>query len=188
MRIPDPYVYGIVVAAVSSLATLVASRIAFQASHSNANSALEGITYQIDFQTRAKIAEFRQAWINELRSQMSILQSYGVTPDLDHQNSREFYAAGTHIELLLDRNDPRYQELQNRMYAFLAAKTLEQKFACNEPYIRVCQDVLKTEWEVLKKELAACDPPLEKGFSHRRSAAQNLARPVEIRSQIGQEL
>lgn len=154
MRIPDPYVYGIVVAVVSSIATLVASNIARRASTSSAQSALSGISEQISFQAKAKRAEFRQAWINELRRQMSTLQSYGVTPDLYHQSIREFYAAGTSIELLMNRDDPRYQELHSAIYAFLDAATVEDKFACNAPFIRVCQDILKTEWEVLKKELA----------------------------------
>ena len=155
MHIPDPYVYGIVIAVVSSVATLIASRIAFQASQTTAQTALDGVTLQIEFQTRAKIAEFRQAWINELRCQMSTLQSLGVTPDLQHQNSQEFYKAGTAIELLMNRDDLRYEELQNRMYAFLKAQTINEKFSCNAPFVHVCQDILKAEWEKLKKDLPA---------------------------------
>ena len=34
------------------------------------------------------------------------------------------------------------------------AKTLADKFACNAPFVSVCLDILKKEWEVLKHELA----------------------------------
>jgi hypothetical protein len=125
MQIPDPYIFEIVVAVVSSVATLIASRVASKASKASATTALDGVSRQIEFQTRAKIAEFRQAWINELRTQMSTLQSIGVTPDVDHSRDRNFYMAGTMIEL------------------------------------RVCQDILKTEWDVLKGDLARVPPSSE---------------------------
>src|SRR3569623_1794580 len=59
-----------------------------------------------------KIAEMRQAWINDLREAMATFQSYGVTPCVDHKNCREFYEAGTKIELMMNPNDPDYAELQ----------------------------------------------------------------------------
>ena len=49
-----------------------------------------------------KIAEMRQAWINDLRQAMATFQSYGVTPDMNHNEQREFYEAGTRIELLMN--------------------------------------------------------------------------------------
>jgi hypothetical protein len=153
MHISDPYVYGIVVAVVSSAATIVASSIARRASRSSAATALDGIARQIDFQARAKIAEFRQAWINELRVQMASLQSIGVTPGIEHQSKREFYKAGTMIELLMNHDDPCYAELQRSMYDFLEARTIDEKFACNPPFVHVCQEILKTEWETLKHDL-----------------------------------
>jgi hypothetical protein len=159
MHIPDPYVAGIVAAIVSTIGTLIASRISLKASNETARKAFVGITRQLEFQTRAKMAEFRQAWINELRAHMSTLQSLGVTPNLPHAEQEAFYKAGTMIELLMDRNDPRFTELQACMYAFLDARTIEEKYICNAPYIRVCQDVLKAEWERLKIEFA--DPRKE---------------------------
>lgn len=154
MTIPDPYIYAIVVAITTSIATVIASKIASRATRIGAEVSREGMGKQIDFQTRSKMAEFRQAWINELREQMATLQSVGVTPNFEHQQRSEFYKAGTKIELLMNRNDPRYDRLQDLMYCFLDAKTKEEKFACNAPFVEVCQDILKAEWEVLKKELA----------------------------------
>ncbi|HSY34803.1 MAG TPA: hypothetical protein VK814_03540 [Acidobacteriaceae bacterium] len=153
MHIPDAYISGFVAAIVSTIGTLIASRISFRAVNESAKKASDGIKQQIDFQTRAKLAEFRQAWINELRVQMSTLQSLGVTPNLPQAEKEGFYKAGTMIELLMDRNDPQFAELQSCMYSFLAAQTIEEKYSCNAPYVHVCQDVLKAEWERLKKEL-----------------------------------
>lgn len=45
------------------------------------------------------------------------------------------------------------------MYDFLAAKTIEEKFLCNVPFVEICQDILKTEWEVLKRDLAMANAP-----------------------------
>lgn len=153
MGIPDSYVYGILIAIVSSVATLIASKIASKATQTSAESALAGITSQIEFQARVKIAEFRQAWINELRQQMATLQSLGVTPNAQHQLDQEFYKAGTTIELLMNRDDPNYESLDLLMYKFLKAETIKEKFACNAPFVKLCQDILKTEWEILKKDL-----------------------------------
>jgi len=86
---------------------------------------------------------------------MATLQSIGITPNLQHQEQTEFYRAGTKIELLMNRGDQRYEALQKCMYAFLAAKTVEEKYLCNAPFVKICQDILKEEWEVLKKDLAA---------------------------------
>ena len=154
MHVPDAYVSGFVAAIVSTIGTLIASRISFRAANESAKKASDGIKQQIDFQTRAKLAEFRQAWINELRVQMSTFQSLGVTPGLPHAENKDFYKAGTTIELLMDRNDPNFAELKSCMMAFLAAQSVEEKYSCNASYVSVCQDVLKAEWKRLKVELA----------------------------------
>lgn len=152
-QIPDPFVYGIVVGLVSAFGAIFASRVASRATRSSADAVLAGVSRQIEYQTAAKLAEFRQAWINELRDCMSEVQSYGVTPELDHDRERAFYKFGTKVELLMNRSDPRFHELQDRMYEFLAAKTRDEKYRCNAPFIQLCQGILKVEWETLKREL-----------------------------------
>jgi len=102
-----------------------------------------------------KIAEMRQAWINNLRDAMCTFQSYGVTPDLDHNATREFYEHGTRIELMMNPKDPDYDELHSCLYKFLSAATHEDKFASNPQFVEVCQRILKREWDVLKSEIAA---------------------------------
>ena len=102
-----------------------------------------------------KVAEMRQAWINNLREAMSTFQSYGVTPDLDQDGTREFYEAGTRIELLMNPKDKNYERLHRTMYAFLGPRSAEEKYEKNPEYVDVCQEILKGEWEVLKAEVKA---------------------------------
>lgn len=159
MNIPETVIYACMVGAVSAAGAAFGSWLSSRATIKATQNALIGINRQIEFQRSAKIAEFRQAWINDLRESMATLQSIGVAPNLQHQQETEFYRAGTKIELLMNREDRRYQPLQRCMYAFLAAKTTEDKFLCNAPFVEICQDVLKTEWEVLKRELAMANAP-----------------------------
>jgi len=62
-------------------------------------------------QTTFKIADFRQAWINDLRNSMAEFQSFCITPGFDSGKEREAYRLGTKIQLLMNRNDPDYKEL-----------------------------------------------------------------------------
>jgi hypothetical protein len=145
--------FAAVVGLLSAFGVIVASYIASRATRTNADAALIGVSRQINFQTAEKFAELRQEWINGLRKSMASLQSYGVAPSVDQTQEREFFMVGTQIELFMNRSDPNYKRLQDCMYAFFSAKMLTEKFACNRPYIDVCQDILKTEWNVLKREL-----------------------------------
>lgn len=83
---------------------------------------------------------------------MCEFQSFGVTPELNQAQQREFYQAGTKIELLMNPSDPDYADLHDRMYAFLDAQTVQDKFAANAPYVAVCQRIIKREWDRLKTE------------------------------------
>ena len=100
-----------------------------------------------------KLAEMRQAWINNLRDAMSVFQSYAVTPNVDQANTRELYEHGTRIELMMNSNDPEYKALTDSMYKFLAATTQSEKYAANPDFVAVCQKILKSEWDRLRGDL-----------------------------------
>ncbi len=84
---------------------------------------------------------------------MSKFHSYGVSPHLDQTKEREFYELGTKIELMMNRKDLRYGKLADLMHRFLSAENKFEKYGVNTEYVETCQDILKQEWEVLKKEL-----------------------------------
>ena len=100
-----------------------------------------------------KLAEMRQDWIHRLREAMATFQSYGVTPDLEHDKKREFYESGTLIELYMNRDDPDFLELRDCLNEFLSAENNLEKWAANPDFVIRCQIILKREWDVLKAEL-----------------------------------
>ena len=104
---------------------------------------------RMHFERLMKISEFRQIWINSLRDSMAEFQSYGVTPGHKSGHEREFYRLGTKIELLMNPNDPDYDELQDSLYKFLESseKDVSEKYNNNPHYISICQRILKGEWE-----------------------------------------
>lgn len=110
---------------------------------------------KLKFQSTLKISEFRQNWINELRDTMSDFQSHGVLPGNDPTKDREFYRLGTKIELLMNPEDPDYQDLSRMMYRFLIDSEGEDsaKYGNNAEFVEICQKILKREWERLKADL-----------------------------------
>lgn len=110
---------------------------------------------KLKFQSTLKISEFRQNWINELRDTMSDFQSHGVLPGNDPTKDREFYRLGTKIELLMNPEDPDYQDLSRMMYRFLIDSESEDsaKYGNNAEFVEICQKILKREWERLKADL-----------------------------------
>ncbi len=64
---------------------------------------------------------------------------------------------------MMNRNDERFGQLQQRTYDFLTAETIEEKYLCNAPFVEICQDVLKAEWDLLKKDLANASRASDKG-------------------------
>jgi hypothetical protein len=150
-------VFALIVGAISALGVIVSAVLTGYSGDRAAKLALKGVERQVALTYAVKVAEFRQQWINDLRDSMASFQSAGIMPG--SVDRPEFYRLGTKIELLMNRNDERYEELLKRMYDFLDAQSREDKWLCNAPYVRVCQDILKTEWEVLKRDLAKANLP-----------------------------
>jgi hypothetical protein len=108
---------------------------------------------QTQLAANLKLAEFRQAWINNLRDDMAKFQSFGITPGLDQAKEQEFYRLGTRIELFMNPDDEDFCRLQDALYDFLNAETLGEKYGANPEFVQICQRILKREWDVLKEEI-----------------------------------
>lgn len=100
-----------------------------------------------------KIAEMRQAWINNLRDTMAVFQSYSGMSGIDQQEKRKWHEAGTKIELLMNPADPDFKELHKCIYAFLDVLDKREKETASDEFIAVCQSILKREWDVLEAEV-----------------------------------
>ncbi|HEV2697153.1 MAG TPA: hypothetical protein VGU90_04105 [Terriglobales bacterium] len=132
--------FAIVVGVITALGVIVAALVS-----------LLGTQEELRWNAALKIAEFRQAWINDLRDSMSAFQSIAIGPNA--VNNPDLYRFGTKIELLMNRRDGRYDELNEAMYAFLRTNTMAERWACNPAFVTVSQNILKEEWEVLKRDL-----------------------------------
>ena len=102
-----------------------------------------------------KLADMRQSWINNLRSDMAEFQALAVTPGLPYQEKVEFYKLMARIELSMNPRDEDYAELVRRLYKYINAEGEEEKRANDAPYVAVCQSILKREWDVLKSEIGS---------------------------------
>lgn len=151
--IPDTIVVGLV----SAIGGILVGALGFRGSQKVADKALHGTERQLRIMYAIKIAEFRQAWINDLRESMSKFHSIGMLEGA-HDNP-EFYRLGTKIELLMDRKDLRYAQLDDLMYKYYGARTQEERLICNAPFVQISQDILKTEWEKLKMDLTKAASP-----------------------------
>ena len=120
----------------------------------NANQISESNARRTDFTVRSlKLSEHRLAWIQKLRDEMAVFHSWGMTPGLKQSDQREFYEHGTRIELLMNPGDPDYEKLQALMYQLLLAGDVNQKYSVNADFVLLCQQILKREWELAKREI-----------------------------------
>ena len=120
------------------------------------NEISERNAQRVDSTTRSiKLSEHRLLWIQKLRDEMAVFQSWGMTPGVDHAAKREFYEHGTRIELLMNPRDPDYRALQGLMYRLLSADGIDEKYSVSGEYVELCQGILKREWEIAKMELLA---------------------------------
>lgn len=140
--------YNLVIPLISGIGAIVAAIITSMCMIKNANK-------KRSFDSVLKIAEFRQRWINDLRNAMAEFQSYGALPENDPTKIRDFYLLGTKIELLMNPNDEDYEALHETLEAFYDAgtRTENEKFSVDEKYVKICQRILKREWERLKKDV-----------------------------------
>jgi hypothetical protein len=142
-------VFAAIVGAISAIGLIWGSILTSRASDRASQSAREAMEHQTKLNAKAKIAEFRQAWINNLRDAMAKLmgQGYGAHAPSD------VIEATAKIQLLMNKKDGRYPQLTKSMKQYvIAMKSADQQYDSSE-FIGLCQDILKNEWEVLKKEL-----------------------------------
>jgi hypothetical protein len=141
--------FAFIVGLISSIGIIVGGILSSQASDRAAQSAREAMEHQTKLNAKAKIAEFRQEWINNLRDAMAKLLAFGFEPHPD----RSVVEAAAKIELLVNKKDDRYPQLVKCMKEFAEAMKAGNQQYDSQKFIELCQDILKDEWEVLKKEL-----------------------------------
>lgn len=106
---------------------------------------------QIEIAAALKLADFRQAWINELRDCISTLQTKSLdVPTLDKpRDASEIERLAYKIRLLMNPNDENYQALSG----YIDSLVEEGDYPTVNNLTSLAQIILKTEWGVLKRDL-----------------------------------
>ena len=141
--------FAIIVGAISAFGLILSGILTSRASDRAAQLARQAVEHQTKLNAKAKIAEFRQAWINNLRDAMAKLMGLGFGA----HGPREVIEAAAKIQLLMNKKDSRYPQLIECMKEFAKAMKSGNQLYDSSEFIEVCQDILKDEWEVLKREL-----------------------------------
>ena len=147
--------FAVIVGIISAIGVIASAVIAQRSTDAAARLAAQGVDNQIRLNSTVKIAEFRQAWINDLRVAMAKLYSISLRETEDDES--QLYELSAKIQLLMNREDERYDLLVRRMEQIIAAAR-NQRRGQSEAFIHVSQDILKHEWEVLKRDLAYIPP------------------------------
>ena len=144
--------YALIAAIVSLVGALIAAIVARR------NGFVQARTTQ-----QLKHAEFRQAWINQLREEMALFQLRAAQNDETHSKKAEITQSMAAISMRMDREDQDYDRLVGLMKSiilrsgFIPTDTdgIHSDARDNADFIMICQDILKREWEVTKDEMHA---------------------------------
>ena len=114
--------------------------------------------------SRSKLADFREAWLNRLRDTIAELgaEVLSGSNDSNHLNRRRIHELAIKIKLLMNRRDPRYRSLHELLIAVPTANAKDESNAVISDLTRIGQDILKTEWEILKYDLNYEPPKVKK--------------------------
>jgi lipid A disaccharide synthetase len=119
-----------------------------------ARNATKNAEVQNDLATKRKLADFRQAWLNELRDCLSELQSIALVPGSEQSDLRQQYRIFIKVRLLMNKKDQNYDQLN----ALMHNANIESRAKIVQDLISVSQDILKTEWDILKRDLKYSTP------------------------------
>ncbi len=108
-------------------------------------------------QAKVKLAEFRQKWIDELRIDMAEYQSEGMLLHRQPANLPKVLELGARIKLRMNPRDENFERLSNCIIEIRTARNSEEALDAMDPYLAVSQDILKAEWDVLRKDLKKLD-------------------------------
>jgi hypothetical protein len=136
------------------------------ASFRASDKAMHSTERQLEFNRAAKIADFRQQWISELRETMAKWRSFGIfpaegeTPTEREAIAQEINRLRTKSFLLMNRRDARYTKLHGMMTSVSYAMAYADRGSGDDPFVELFQDILKTEWETLKADLGKAGGPI----------------------------
>lgn len=113
-------------------------------------------------QSNLEIARFRQAWINELRddlSEFSGLSSVAYRDQMPIEKVERVSVLAMRIRMRMNRNDPDYDRLTTALTEMTRAYFLGKDHAdmVGEPLVPLAQAILKREWDRVKSEIRTAE-------------------------------
>jgi hypothetical protein len=109
---------------------------------------------QNNLAAKMKLADFRQAWINQLRDCLADLQARGLMSDYKDEELLELYRIAAKVRLLMNKGDENYGALSNLIDLLIGNADQNGRIKCVRDLTPLSQKILKAEWEVLKRDLS----------------------------------
>ena len=116
----------------------------------------ENAKLQARLAANVKLAEFRQNWINALREDMSkflALEAMYKVRKVNEKALEDSFDIAAKIKLRINSTDKNYEELCICMEGLASSKDFANLNGISIKYVRVCQDILRAEWVVLRDEV-----------------------------------
>ncbi len=134
---------------------LAAAAFTFLSAWLSGRNAARNARAQNELAARMKLADFRQAWIDQLRDCISELQGHALSRSWDQPPElQELRRLAAKIRLLMSKTDSKYPDLTSRLEFLLTNANVESRFIYVSEMTPLSQDILKAEWEVLKRDLS----------------------------------
>lgn len=101
-----------------------------------------------------KLADFRQAWINDMRTDLALYSALTWSGSLNQSDEakKEQVMAQARILMRMNPNDPDYVAMERSLLNPIANEKVDRK-----ALFQIGQPILKREWERLKSDLNAVD-------------------------------
>jgi hypothetical protein len=148
---------GVLVAAViTATAALGTALASFVSSWLTNRTAAKNYALQAKIAQQIKHADFRQAWINDLRSSMVNLQRVTIEGNQVRLDDVAAFSEVLQILLRINPKDEHYKVLTDKISGILSSEhkiDRDQWLDAQADYVELCQKILKTEWDVLKHDL-----------------------------------
>jgi hypothetical protein len=139
---------------ITASAAITAAIFATVTGYFNGRIAKQNAVLQARIAQRVKRADFRQLWINNLRSSFidfsDSLFWKGPPQDVERQLTKSLMQ----ITLLMNKDDKDFEKLRQSMSKAMSDSVNKNSDGEHFKFVQLCQSILKREWEVTKKELA----------------------------------
>ncbi len=144
----------------SLIVPIASGLIAYLAAWYSSRQALHANLRNLIHQEEAKFSDFRQAWIDGVRDDLSELTAHLAASDYNDAAVRHrAILLVNRVRLRLNRNDPEYEKFMGVLVAAVeeanenAASPKKVSADSQRELIEVAQGILKREWDRLKKDL-----------------------------------